>query len=64
MSNQVFIFVEPHHTGGDCTVRITEEQILKYMHKLQKEDDKFKDVSDSDLIDYFIINHWCTKEEI
>ncbi len=63
MSDKVFTFVEPHHTGGDCTVRITEEQILKHMHKLQKENDKFKGISNPDLIDYFIINYWCTEEK-
>ena len=57
--DKIYLFVEPHHTGGMCTVEITEPQILEYMLKRKALDDRFKDVSDEDLIDYFKVNHWC-----
>jgi len=30
---KVYVFMEPHYTGGDATVEITEEKIRAYMNK-------------------------------
>ena len=54
-------FVEPHITGGHCTVTITEKQIMVYMKKRQKDNIRMKDVSDEHLLDYFLVNHWCVE---
>jgi hypothetical protein len=63
MTNRVFTFVEPHLTGGDCVVTITEEQIMKHMIKMRDKNPKMKDVSDDDLLDYFLVNHWCVEKK-
>jgi len=59
MTNRVYKFGEPHYTGGDCVVTITEEQILKYQRKRQETNIKMKDAPVEDLIDDFLITHWC-----
>lgn len=60
---KTYEFVEPHITGGHAVVTITEEQILKHMKKVQRKNLKMHNVSDEDLIDYFIVNHWCTERK-
>ena len=59
--NKTYTFVEPHITGGDCTVVITEKQIMIYMKERQAADVRMKDISDEDLLDYFLVNHWCVE---
>jgi len=60
---KTYVFVEPHFTGGDSVVTITEEKILKHMHERQLKEEKFQGVSDERLLDYFIVNHWCTEKK-
>ena len=63
MKKRIFTFIEPHLTGGDCTVRIAENQIMKYMHTRQENEERFKTVSDEHLLDYFLTSHWCKEEK-
>ena len=67
MAERVFVFVEPHPTGGDCTIRITESQILKYMNKEIKQKIQKKhpdmDVTDELLIEEFCVVHWASEEK-
>jgi len=60
---KTYTFMEPHITGGCATVEITEEQIITYMHSLQSCNRKefFRGVSDEYLLDYFIVNYWCSE---
>jgi hypothetical protein len=54
---RVFRFNEPHHTGGYCTVDITEEQVVAHMTSIyQKLGHTIS--SPESLIQDFIINHW------
>ena len=61
MKDRVYTFVEPHFTGGDSLVTITESKILKYMKSRCEKEPKFKKLSDFELIDYFLVNHWCVE---
>jgi len=63
MAERIFIFMEPHHTGGDCKVTITESEIIKHMKKIQEQNPKMKDATDAMLLDEFCIIHWCYEEK-
>lgn len=63
MSERTFTFVEPHITGGHCTVEITESQILKYMRERHKNKSKWADATDNILVDEFCIVHWCSENK-
>ena len=68
MTERIFTFPEPHPTGGDCTVRITESKIVKYMkdsgikEKIQKKHPDM-DVTDEILIEDFCTVHWAHEEK-
>lgn len=60
-----YTFIEPHHTGGHCTVEITEEQIVKHMRKyMAKVHPEIKDASDQQLIDEFVIVNWAVEKGV
>ena len=61
MKEKIYQFTEPHITGGDCVVTITEKQILKYQHDRIRNNIKAINAPDKDLIDDFIIMNWCTE---
>jgi len=61
MKQRIFEFVEPHFTGGDCTVRICEDAIIRYMHNRAKDRPKLRVATDKELLDDFIVTHWCTE---
>jgi hypothetical protein len=63
MSDRVYKFVEPHFTGGDAVITITESKILKYMKSRFEKEPKFKKLTDFELLDYFLVNHWCIEVE-
>jgi hypothetical protein len=63
MGEKIFTFMEPHPTGGDCKVTITESKIIDYMKKIQEQNPKMKDATDEMLLDEFCINHWCYEEK-
>lgn len=61
--SKFYRFNEPHFTGGNATVDITEKQILEFMKKWQKNNLKAKDATDQELIDEFCINYGAWKEK-
>lgn len=65
MKQRMFEFVEPHLTGGSCTVRICEDAIIRHMRNQIKNHPAWKNLTDEELLDEFVIIHWCTeiKEE-
>lgn len=65
MMSRKFTFCEPHITGGNAVITVSEDQILKYMkeYQYQKYLDKGIDPTDNDLIDDFCIVHWCIEEK-
>jgi len=63
MNDRVYTFVEPHFTGGDSVVTITESKILKYMYSRFDKEPKFKKLGDDILLDYFLVSHWCHEEK-
>jgi len=67
MGERVFTFVEPHPTGGHCTVSITGSQIIRYMNKHIKEKIQKKhpdmEITDELLIEEFCVIHWCSEEK-
>lgn len=63
MSERTFTFVEPHITGGHCTVEITESQILDYMRNRHDKKLIYADATDDVLVDEFCIVHWCTENK-
>jgi len=68
MTERVFKFYEPHPTGGDCTVEITESKIVKHMkdsgikEKIQKKHPDM-DVTDKILIEDFCTVHWASEKK-
>lgn len=61
---RIFTFEEPHKTGGNSTVTINEEQIIKFMReKILPLSNRYPaDVTDDDLLRDFIVVHWCTEK--
>jgi len=49
-------FVEPHITGGDAVITITEDKIIEFMRKSYPE---HANLSDVDLLDSFIVTNWA-----
>lgn len=56
---KTYQFVEPHHTGGDALITITDEKILTHM-KREYPDSPF---SDEGLIDNFVITNWAWEKK-
>ena len=59
---QIYIFEEPHCTGGNATIEITGEQIIDYMVKLNIE--AYDELTFQKLIDDFCTNHWAWKKRV
>jgi hypothetical protein len=59
---KTYIFHEPHVTGGHATVEINEEQILEFMNEVYKNTIEFKQLTDKQKIDEFIVVHWCEEK--
>jgi len=58
---RIFTFIEPHVTGGDAVIRITEEQIITYMRE-----SAFRlkpPLNDAELVETFCTVHWATEEK-
>jgi len=60
MDERIWLFVEPHITGGHCTVEITDEQIIAFMSKSEA---KEKGATRDQLIDEFVVVNWCWEKE-
>ena len=54
-------FVEPHITGGDAVVTITEDKVVQYMRSMYPS--SLSDLPDKELIDDFCIIHWAEEIE-
>ena len=52
---RTFEFVEPHYTGGESVITITEDKLIEFMHTK----DYLNGVSDEELIRQFCIEHWA-----
>lgn len=52
---RVFVFDEPHYTGGNARVEITESQVVRFM----KENYPDRGFSDEELVESFVINNWA-----
>jgi len=66
MSNKdYYIFNEPHPTGGDSTVRISGERIVRWMKnsKNKKLLAVIDSLSEEEIIDEFCTIHYAWKEE-
>jgi hypothetical protein len=55
--SKVYLFCEPHVTGGNSLVSITDRQIIDYMKRLN--DPRYNNISDEDIILDFISVHWA-----
>ena len=55
-------FYEPHPTGGDSVVTISEKKAIKYTKKIIKEA-YGEDVSDELALEEFITNYWAEEVE-
>jgi hypothetical protein len=53
---KTYRFVEPHYTGGHCTIDITEEQIIKHMKNLYQD---VCNLDNDELVQDFVAIHWC-----
>jgi len=63
---KIYYFNEQHYTGGDCTIKITEEQIIKYMKQkyLPNHPEYPKNLTNKQLITTFcILNSAYQKED-
>jgi len=56
---KTYIFEEPHPTGGNATVEITEEEIIAFCRK----DPLYKDLSDTECVYNFVIINWAWEKE-
>ena len=57
---RVFTFAEPHPTGGDSVITITEDKIVEWMKINYPELLDFPEPpSDEDLISEFCALHWA-----
>jgi len=53
----IYQFCEPHPTGGNALIEITEEQIRAWMRKA------YPNVKDEDQIEEFCTLHWAWAKE-
>lgn len=61
MSHKRYTFYEPHDTGGQAEVTITEQQILQFMKETRGILPNYKDATDEQLIYEFVVVHWCVE---
>jgi len=57
IKDKIYVFHEPHITGGHAIIEVTESQIMQYMKSLDKLKDK--GLTDEQYLDYFLVNNWC-----
>ena len=60
----IYEFVEPHLSGGTCTVSMTARQVVEWNRKVHRQYSDLPDPCDEDLLADFISAHWAspTKE--
>ncbi len=58
-TEEMWEFVEPHPTGGVCTVRISTAQIVAYMR--QRKDFDHSKMDDWELVSDFSTVHWARR---
>lgn len=65
MADEIYVFVEPHPTGGDCTVEITRSKAIKFQKRYAKIQHKCYYTSDQEALDDFIDIHlaWRKKDD-
>lgn len=53
MSEKYLEFIEPHPTGGTSFVRLTEDQVIRFMQE------KYPELSEEAALDEFIVINWA-----
>lgn len=61
MSDQLYRFEEPHLTGGNATITITREQIIKYIRNHPNLYHGQGLYSEAELVEQFCANNWAYK---
>lgn len=62
MADEIYVFVEPHPTGGDCTVEITSTKAIKFQRRYAKLYHKYVYETDEEALADFIDIHWATRK--
>lgn len=60
---EIYVFYEPHHTGGCCIVEITRTQAIAFQKKIAWDLHTYKYATDEDALRAFIGTNWATKKE-
>ena len=61
MTDKLWAFDEPHDTGGNSHVTITEKQIIEFMNT-QGIVRKGRSLTDKEIVDEFVVVNWCYLE--